>query len=79
MIFSFTQVRKIQAIKDCGELTAGMVAVIADDDYVTILRSQSYDDPRNPRETYSTSWFDTWRFVDGKADEHWDAATIATP
>ena len=29
--------------------------------------------------TYSTTWFDTWRFVDGKADEHWDSATIAPP
>ena len=28
---------------------------------------------------YSTTWFDTWRFVDGKADEHWDPATIAPP
>ena len=28
---------------------------------------------------YSTTWFDTWRFVDGKADEHWDSATIAPP
>jgi predicted SnoaL-like aldol condensation-catalyzing enzyme len=24
---------------------------------------------------YYTTWFDTWRFVDGKADEHWDGAT----
>jgi predicted SnoaL-like aldol condensation-catalyzing enzyme len=30
-------------------------------------------------ETYYTTWFDTWRFVDGKADEHWDPATIAPP
>jgi predicted SnoaL-like aldol condensation-catalyzing enzyme len=35
-----------------------------------------YDDPRNPGEKYYTTWFDTWRFVDGKADEHWDPATI---
>jgi predicted SnoaL-like aldol condensation-catalyzing enzyme len=27
---------------------------------------------------YSTTWFDTWRFVDGKADEHWDPDTIRT-
>ena len=24
-------------------------------------------------------WFDMWRFVDGKADEHWDYGTIAPP
>src|SRR5262245_34785324 len=25
---------------------------------------------------YYTTWFDTWRFVDGKADEHWDGAEL---
>ena len=24
-------------------------------------------------------WFDMWRIKDGKADEHWDGATIAAP
>ena len=27
--------------------------------------------------TYTTTWFDMWRFVDGKADEHWDFGTVA--
>ncbi len=34
-------------------------------------------DPKNPGKTYTTTWFDMWRFVDGKADEHWDGATLA--
>jgi len=34
------------------------------------------DNPNSPGKKYNTSWFDTWRFVDGKADEHWDPATI---
>jgi predicted SnoaL-like aldol condensation-catalyzing enzyme len=43
-----------------------------------------YPTPPSPEsgctgKTYSTTWFDTWRFVDGKADEHWDSATIAPP
>jgi len=67
----------VEANEDCGELTTDMVAVMAEDDYVTILRAQVLDHPNNPGETYSTSWYDTWRFVDGKADEHWDPATIA--
>jgi len=25
---------------------------------------------------YTTTWFDTWRFVDGKADEHWDPQAL---
>jgi hypothetical protein len=24
----------------------------------------------------ASRWFDMWRFVDGKADEHWDGATL---
>jgi hypothetical protein len=30
----------------------------------------------DPTKSYTTTWFDTWRFVDGKADEHWDPATL---
>jgi len=33
-------------------------------------------DPRNPGQTYTTTHFDMWRFVDGKADEHWDEGAI---
>lgn len=33
-------------------------------------------DPRNPGQTYTTTHFDMWRFVDGKADEHWDEAAV---
>jgi predicted SnoaL-like aldol condensation-catalyzing enzyme len=62
---------------DCDELTIPVVAVMADDDYVTVLWPREYEHPHNEGEMYSTSWFDTWRFVDGKADEHWDPATIA--
>jgi predicted SnoaL-like aldol condensation-catalyzing enzyme len=79
VVFFFTQVMKQERIADCDELTTEIVAVMADDDYVTVLWPRTYDDPRNPGKTYSTSWFDTWRFVDGKADEHWDPATIAPP
>jgi predicted SnoaL-like aldol condensation-catalyzing enzyme len=75
----FTQVLKVQRQASCGKLTSPVVAVMADDDYVTVLLARSYPDPRAPGKTYSTSWFDTWRFVDGKADEHWDPATITPP
>ena len=77
----FTQVLRQPRIADCPKLTTQIVAVMADDDYVTVLWPRTYVDPRSadPCKTYSTSWFDTWRFVDGKADEHWDSATIAPP
>ncbi|MDG2176992.1 MAG: nuclear transport factor 2 family protein [Gammaproteobacteria bacterium] len=77
VIFFFTQVLGAQPIEECDELTTEITAVMADDDYVTVLWPRTYDHPNEPGETYSTSWFDTWRFVDGKADEHWDPATIA--
>ena len=75
----FTKVLKVQRTANCGKLTTPVVAVMADDDYVTVLIARTYPDPRAPGKNYSSSWFDTWRFVDGKADEHWDPATIAPP
>jgi predicted SnoaL-like aldol condensation-catalyzing enzyme len=75
----FTKVLKVQRQANCGKLTTPVVAVMADDDYVTVLIARTYPDPRAPGKNYSTSWFDTWRFVDGKADEHWDPATITPP
>jgi predicted SnoaL-like aldol condensation-catalyzing enzyme len=79
VIYFFTQVLKVPRTDSCPELTTEIVAVMADDDYVTVLWPRTYPDPRTPGKTYSTSWFDTWRFVDGKADEHWDPAMIAAP
>jgi predicted SnoaL-like aldol condensation-catalyzing enzyme len=51
-----------------------VVAVVAEGDYVTVMTVRNQKDAKgNP---YTTTWFDTWRFVDGKADEHWDPATL---
>jgi predicted SnoaL-like aldol condensation-catalyzing enzyme len=79
VVYYFTEVQGREPTEDCGELTTEVVAVTAEDDYVTVMMPRRYDDPRNPGEQYYTTWFDTWRFVDGKADEHWDPATIAPP
>ena len=79
VIFYFTEVMGREPNENCGELTTEVVAVMAEDDLVTVIMPRQYPDPRNPGETYYTTWFDTWRFVDGKADEHWDPATIAAP
>ena len=75
----FTKVVKVKRVDNCGPLTTPIVAVMADGDYVTVLTPRKYPDPRTPGKEYFTSWFDTWRFVDGKADEHWDPATISAP
>lgn len=79
VVYFFTQIMKVKAKEDCGKLTTPVVAVMADGDYVTVLTPRTLPDPRKEGATYTTSWFDTWRFVDGKADEHWDPAQIMMP
>jgi predicted SnoaL-like aldol condensation-catalyzing enzyme len=75
----FTKVLKQPRTAQCGALTTPVVAVFAEGAYVTVLMPRTYDDPRTPGKTYSTTWFDTWRFFDGKADEHWDSSLINGP
>jgi predicted SnoaL-like aldol condensation-catalyzing enzyme len=76
VVYFFTEVMKRKPEPDCGKLTTPVVAVTAEGDYVTVMIARTLPDPRDPVKSYTTSWFDTWRFVDGKADEHWDPATI---
>jgi len=45
-------------------------------DIVCVASVSTRPDPRNPGQTYTTTHFDMWRFVDGKADEHWDEGQI---
>jgi predicted SnoaL-like aldol condensation-catalyzing enzyme len=57
-----------------AKMSTPVVAVVAEGDYVTVMTARNLKDPKgNP---YTSTWFDTWRFVDGKADEHWDPATL---
>jgi len=53
----------------------GLVAIQADGDYVTLSFSREYQDPAIPDATYTTTWFDMFRIVNGKIVEHWDTAT----
>ena len=77
----FTAIR--QPTEPCGPLTTPIVAVFAQGDLVAVVMARTLPHPTEPGKTYTTSWFDMWRFVDGKADEHWDAAELyarpATP
>lgn len=80
VIHYFTEVAKRQPLDPCPALSAedpnAVVAVIAEGDYVTILTKRTVPYADDPGQSYTTTWFDTWRFVDGKADEHWDPATL---
>lgn len=73
----FTQVLKVQPKPIPQRLSAKVVAVVAEGDYVVVITPRTMKDPKDPAKTYTTSWFDMWRFVNGKADEHWDGATKA--
>lgn len=56
-----------------------IVAVVAEGDKVIVVTPREYTDPSDSSKKYTTTWFDMWRFVDGKADEHWDGAMINPP
>jgi predicted SnoaL-like aldol condensation-catalyzing enzyme len=75
----FTKVAKQVPTATCDKLTTPVVAVMAQGDLVTVVIPREYPHPTKTGEKYTTTWFDMWRFVDGKADEHWDPATIAAP
>lgn len=75
----FINVAKRTPTPTCAKLTSPVVAVQAEGDFVTVLavREMKYADDAS--KSYTTTWFDTWRFVNGKADEHWDPATLPAP
>jgi predicted SnoaL-like aldol condensation-catalyzing enzyme len=56
-----------------------VVAVVAEGDLVVVVTRVELPDPRTPGQTYTTTHYDMWRFVDGKADEHWDEGRINPP
>ncbi len=56
-----------------------VVAVLATGDLVCVATRSELPDPRILGQTYTTTHFDMRRFVDGKADEHWDDARINPP
>lgn len=70
----FTEVLKQKPLPIQNPTKVEVVAVVAEGDYVTVMTVRHLKDAKN--NPYTTTWFDTWRFVDGKADEHWDPATL---
>jgi predicted SnoaL-like aldol condensation-catalyzing enzyme len=76
VVHYFVDIAKQQPLDPCPALSENdpnaVVAVVAEGDYVTILTRRAVAYADDPTKSYTTTWFDTWRFVDGKADEHWD-------
>jgi len=75
----FINVAKRVPTPTCTKLTNPVVAVQAEGDFVTVLFVREYKYADDPSKSYTSTWFDTWRFVNGKADEHWDPQTLPAP
>jgi predicted SnoaL-like aldol condensation-catalyzing enzyme len=74
----FINVAKRKPTPTCTKLTSPVVAVQAEGEYVTVMAVREVKYADDAAKSYTTTWFDTWRFVNGKADEHWDPATLPT-
>jgi len=75
VVYFFTKVMKVEPKPVPEKMKTAVVAVLAEGDYVTVVFPRVLKDPKDASKTYTTTWFDMWRFKDGKADEHWDPAT----
>jgi len=60
----------------CDKLTLPIVTVLTSGDIVGVVFRMEYDDPRNEGQKYTSIWYDQWRVVDGRVDEHWDTAQL---
>jgi len=69
----FTATRKPTPIPEKFQKTK-IVSVLAEGDMVLVATPREYKDPKDPSKTYTTTWFDMWKIVNGKANEHWDSA-----
>jgi predicted SnoaL-like aldol condensation-catalyzing enzyme len=79
VIHYFVDIAKVQPKPIPARMQTKVVAVQAEGDYVTVSFVREQKDPNDSSKTYTTTWFDMWRFKDGKADEHWDPATLPVP
>src|SRR3954469_22120052 len=75
-VLKYFEGRPSKPIPDKNHWSTQVVSVVAEGDYVTVAIARSLPDPRDPSKMYTTTWFDMWRIMDGKADEHWDYGTI---
>lgn len=72
----FTEVLKVKPKPIPETLGSKVVSVVAEGDLVVVAYVREMKDGNDPSRRYTTTWFDMWRFADGKADEHWDGATL---
>ncbi len=78
VVYYFTKVLKVKPKPIPEKMHTKIASVLAQGDFVVVATPREYKDSKTNK-CYSTTWFDMWRFVDGKADEHWDSATRESP
>jgi predicted SnoaL-like aldol condensation-catalyzing enzyme len=72
----FTEVLKVKPTPIPEKMKSKIVSVVAEGDLVTVAFVREHRNPKDSTKTYTTTWFDQWRIVNGKADEHWDGALL---
>lgn len=55
-------------------IRAPVVALVAEGDLVALVTRKTHAHPVHPGRTYTTTWFDMFRIVNGRVAEHWDDA-----
>ena len=68
----FSKIGKPKPIE--ARITAPLVSIVAERDMVVLGFVREYGDPKEAGKKYTTTWFDMFRIVNGKIDEHWDSA-----
>ena len=71
----FTKVQKVRPVPIPEKMKTKVVSVVVEGDLVVVAYVRELKDANDSSRSYTTTWFDMWRFKDGEADEHWDPAT----
>ena len=71
-----TEILHVKPTPIPAKMKSQVVSVVAEGDLVTVAFVREQKDPKDPSKTYTTTWFDQWRILNGKADEHWDGALL---
>ena len=72
----FTKVLKVEPKEIPAKMRMKITSVTAEGDLVVVTYPRLVKDAALPKGGYTTTWFDMWKIVDGKAVEHWDPALL---
>src|SRR3989441_10853912 len=60
----FTQIRKVKPTPISEKMKTKVVSVVAEGDLVVVAYVHEVKDGADPSKSYTTTWFDIWRFKD---------------